>query len=527
MRTRLLIVALLAFTAIGCTEKQELKENEATAINNIFKTGVGFERDPYVRAETFRVMELLADPKLAEYADDGIDDSSAMVRLASLRATLATDSPDSARAAAVVFSRGEVEERHAVLNAVAEYDEGPSRRELLGRALRSNDEQLRRIAFEESLLQRVDKAVADKDTKQLERNLYPELGRYVSLDSNPTLAALAARKFLEVGQVDRIQPMLKTLEDPDARLEDRLASARILMIARAKPAEQVFLDILARHEAVMNDDSLGIPDEVVPPALRRMAVLGAVAAGNTDYVKQAQEYINNVEADPAIEVLEALGGNESEEAAISLKVAMQDARRKVRLRAIELYQERDDADPDALASALKGADFETQERLSRVLASRFQKEWISTLRSQLQRPSTMVGTLKLLRDVVTTDKEAQALIVPLRDVLKKISTEEKDDRKALASYFLAITAENPKEAARVADALDPSTRYTYLEFLVRTSPDKHVDLFRKYLYDDLYVVRLMSAAGLWRVLGTGPREAAKPTADEASNGAEAAESAEE
>ena len=500
-----LLALLSSLLLVGCSETEQLGETESSEINKIFKTGVAHPDDAFVRAETFRVIELLADPALGVYAKEGLADKSSMVRVASLRATLATNPADGEAAAAQVFSRGTTDERRAVLTAVSAYEMGPGQRELLGRALRSEDPDLRRIAFEANFLQRVDEAVAAKQTKLLETSIFPELGRYVGVDKDPVLAALALEKFLEVGQTDRADPLLSALARDDLPLEKRLLAARILVWAHAKPALEPFHKIIARHDEILADQSLGIPTEIVPAAMLRLAILGTVSAGDTTHIKRAQAYVNNVSDAAAMEVLEALGPNPSPEAAVTLKVAMGDARRDVRLRAIELYEQRPDADPAALIKALKGADFETQKRLTRVLVTRFREPWVTELRSRVQRASEMENTLALLRDVVTSKEEADVLIVPMRDVFQKIVDEEKDRRASLASYFLAITAPSSEEASKiVAQDLDDPTRYAYIEYLVRTDPKGSVETFRKYFYDDLFVIRLMSAAGLWRVLGGSP-----------------------
>jgi hypothetical protein len=497
---------LLVVGLTGCPQGNELAETDAAAINTIFKTGVSFDRDPYVRAETFRVIEILADPTLGTYASEGLDDLVPMVRLASLRATLASKSPDAASASARVFSRGSNLEKHVVLGAVAEYDDGPNRRELLGRALRSSDAGLRQLAFRANVLERVDKAAAAKDDEALKNNLYPELGRYVGLEKDPVLAGLAIRKFLDLGQNDRIEPLLEALQDDRGALDRRLRAARILSAAKAAEAEPAFQALIDAHTKVMNDDSLGVPDDIVPPALLRAAILGTVASGSTKNVQVAQSYINNVAEELAIEVLDSFSHNPSQDAALTLKVAMQDSRRNVRLRAIELYQHREDADAGALIGALKGSDYETQRRLSQVLFARFLDEWVAALEKQLYRTSEMEGTLALLRDVVTNQEEASNLLAPLQKVLQQIQNSEEGTRASLAAYLLAIASEDKGQVA--TEKLDDATRYAYLEYLVRTSPEKHVKTFRKYLYNDLFVLRLMSAAGLWRALGSSETQGA-------------------
>ena len=131
----------------------------------------------------------------------------------------------------------------------------------------------------------------------------------------------------------------------------------------------------------------------------------------------------------------------------------------------------------------------------------------------------MERTLEMLRDVVTTQEQAKRLVVPLREVLSQIQNSEEGRRASLAAYLLAITSEGT-EAKVAVDKLDDQTLYAYLEYLVRTSPAAHVGTFRRYLYDDLFVLRLMSAAGLWRVLGAGATKDAPAAADDASEATE-------
>lgn len=513
---RLVLIIATLLSAASCSSEQELGELEKSEINKIFKTGITHPGDPYVRAETARILEILGDPALSTYAEEGVKDSSPMVRVASTRALLSIEPELGRQAALDVFSRGSVPVKRAVINAAAEYGPEPLRRELTGRALRAGDPALVLLAFEEGHIARVDRALKLDDQKLLERSLYPELGRFITLEEDPVLASRALEKFLEVGQTDRADPIIKALSDEKAPLERRLSAARVLIGAHAAPAEGTFLKLLKEHEEMMADDSLAVPENVIDAKLVRLATLGVVAAGNTEYVPAAQRLFDKAPEAEALEVLDALGKNPSEDAALTLKIAMSDGRRDVRFRAIALYEKRKDADAKALIGALNRSDYETQKRLSRVLRERFRDQWVDSLRSQIQRTSEMKKTLELLRDVVTTALDADLLVVPLRDVLEKIASTEKDDRAALASYLLAISTRGEEGEKLAAERLDEATRYAFLEFLVRTRPEESVDTFRKYFFDDMFVIRLVSAAGLWRTLGDieeSPEQEAAPKAD--------------
>src|SRR5690606_8458535 len=99
--------------------------------------------------------------------------------------TLAVNPSDGGRAAAKMFTDAGPEERRAIVETIADFELGPAQRELLARALRSDDAELRRRAFELHYLQRIDEAVAAKNDRLLESTLFPELGRYVSARKDP------------------------------------------------------------------------------------------------------------------------------------------------------------------------------------------------------------------------------------------------------------------------------------------------------------------------------------------------------
>jgi len=517
--TAALLVLTFAAAFVGC-EHDELADAERSEIHRIFKTGIDHDSDPYVQAETLRVLEMLGDPTLDEYARGAVDADAPMVRVAALRVLLATGHKDVRGEVLSRFSKGDKDERRAILTAALEYGSAPLRREITARSIRSDDPFLRRLAFERGQLARIDAARKAKRTKYLQRTLYPELGRLIKRD-DPLIASLALQKFLEVGQTDRAEPLLETLKNRHASVDDRLSAARILAGAHAKAAEKPFLAIIARRDAAMKDDSLAVPDKVVDPRLLRAAVIGAVAAGNEKLVDRAQKYRKNATEAEALEILDALGTNPSADAAVALKVAMQDARPSVRHRAIALYEVRKDADPAALVEAMQGARYETQRRLAAILRSRFKKAWIARLASLLRRSSEVDSTLEMLRNVITTREQAEDIIAPLRETLQKITTSDKKERATLASYLLALVSSG-KEADRLASHdLDEATRYAYLEFLVRSAPAKNVDMFRRFFYDDVFVIRLMSAAGLWRAYNPPRGNATKDTAKSQTSGSHA------
>ncbi len=508
-RSLLLITLLVAGSSWGCDDDPTLNANDREAVFRILQTGVDHPSDPYVRAETLRIIELLDDPELDRFAKTKISDPSPMVRIAALRALLATGKEDARAPVLESFANATGGERQAIMDAVIEHGPEPLSRELMARALRSKDALVRKYAFEQGLLARVDDAVAQKNTKYLERTLYPELAQYVG-NEDPVLGAAALRKFVEVGQLDRAEPVLKAFNRQDLPQEERVNAARVLVGARVESAVPDFLALVKKFDAANSDESLGIPDKVVPPPMLRQALLGLVAAGEKDYLKRAQAYLNNASAEQTIEVLEALSTNPSTDASVSLKIAMQDVRDVVRNRAIELYQNRADADPTALSSAIMGTPYSTQRRVAQVLVAKYDKAWSKRLEVGIQRPGEREVTLRVLRDVILTNNEANHILTPLHPVLEKVVVDG-GESAALAAYLVAISsaATDEKSLSELDAKFDDETRYAFLEFMVRENPKPYASLFRTYFEADLFSIRLMSAAGLWRLsTPTAPAEPA-------------------
>jgi len=495
----LTLFLVLATFVIGCdSDAPLLDDRDRNEIFRILKSGVEHPTDPYVRAETMRVMELLKDPAFNQFAESRLKDSSAMVRVAALRVLLANGHSDARSLALQMFTDATGAERHAVLMATLEHAPEPVQRELIGRAIRSPDVDVRRIAFEEGYVNRIDRAITEGNTQYLERTLYPELARFMNLE-DPVLATMALAKFIEVGQSERADSFVKTFARGDLPLPERLKAASVLVGAAADAARPHFESILARSAEILGDDRLGIPVERISPDLIRYANLGLTALGEESTVTASQAYLKGATIAQTIEVLEALAKNPSEETEISIRVAMQDSRNDVRNRAIELYARRADASPEALVRAMTGAPFGTQKRIAEILRTRFKDAWTQTLTSQLQRASEVDATLRILRDVIVTQQEANDIIIPIREQLQRIVSED-HERSPLAAYLLALTVEplDDKAIAELDRKLDDPTRYAFIEFQVRENHLAYQRLFRVYFNADLYVIRLMSAAGMWR-----------------------------
>src|SRR5690554_4890012 len=173
----LLIACLLLFCvgALSCDETQ-FGEQERREVNTVLSTGIGFSSDPYVQAETLRVLEIIGNPTLNHYAEGLVASSRApMVRVAALRVLLANDYKDIRRVAVRGFSEAETAEKAAILDAVSEYGSPRLRRVLMGRALNGPDLVFRRAAFEQGPMRRLRQAQAEDKIASLQSTLLPEI----------------------------------------------------------------------------------------------------------------------------------------------------------------------------------------------------------------------------------------------------------------------------------------------------------------------------------------------------------------
>lgn len=511
----MLAVSLCASVLMTSCKDEVIDDAQREEIFRVLRTGVDQSDDPYVRAETLRVLEIIADAELNRFAEPSLEDSEPMVRVAALRVLLATNHDEVRLKTLDAYGNAEGAERRAIMEAVLEYASPPLRREVTGRALRQSDPALREMAFLQGPLARVDDAIEAGKTDFLNKTLLPELVPYLERDEG-RLAALALERFLAAGQSERIETFTRDFQNTKLSVDERADAGRVLVFAGAEGAREMFETLVEDYDAAMADDSLGLPGKTSAPELLRIAVLGAVAGGNTAMVDRAKNYMTNASTDETLEVLEALADNPSEDASISLRVAMQDSREDVRNRAIALYEARDDAVADALMKAQRSAPYATQRRIATVLIRDHAQTWVELLRSELKKASRRGQVLNMLRDVIVDREEVDAILLPLESDLEAVLTETGEaSTNTLAAYLLAIIRGVDLEALDELDAqFDDETRYAFLEFQMRTRPTHSQPLFRKYFNADNYATRLMASAGLWRVAAAGAGDEGQAAAPE-------------
>jgi hypothetical protein len=474
-----------------------LSEDERQEALRLFRLGAGFESDAYVRAETLRVLEALGDKRLVGLAQGRTEDPDPMVRVAALRVLHSLKHEDADRLTLAEYNKASDEGRMVLLSLAREFGRDELLQQLIAQALRSKNRLLKQRAFEYGPFQQLEAALKNDDMDALRRTIIPEVGKLVD-GADEEIAGLALRRLLALGEADRAKPFYKTLQDPAAASDARVRAARVLWRARSKDALPLYQAILAEARDDSKALDLVLPQKKRDPALERAAVLGAVALGDATLLNRAQDYLKNASEEATIEVLEALAENPDEAAVVSLKIGMTDARPAVRRRAIALYGARPSAEPRALINALRQQDPQARKQLATILAARFPDEWSQDLRLQLRAEESVDVALVLMRDVLT--KDDAKVLTPLQEELARRASEPgKDERAAIAAYLLLLSApKDTKYHEMLRARSDLATRYIFLEYLMRKTPRESAATFREFIRDDLFAIRLMSAAGLWR-----------------------------
>lgn len=495
----LLVILMLggSFSLTACRGKG-LKKGDQERIEAIFKSGLEMGDDPFVRAETVRVLSLVGDPRLAEWVEPLSRGDTPMVRIAALRKLLQSEHPLGGRRALMIFSRGNEAEEYQVLEAVLASDDEEIKESILERAQRSASPRVRLRGLEAGLLAKIETARESGDPR-LEQELLPELGRLVD-DESPEVAARALRELMAAGQEQRVEQIIEIYLDSDASPERRRWAGRILMLVRAPAAREAFLEILDR-DGEYDGEVLGIPEQRIDSELVRYAILGMSALGDPEFARPTHDYRTGADLEVTLEVLTALAPNPSSDAAITLGTAMRDAHPEIRRHAIRMYGQRTDAQASRLRGAIDRDDFEAQRMIVAILVNRFAEEWMAFLRARLKSDDaeSVEQTLEQLRTLVRSDEEVEVLaeLVPELEALARPEATTSDEVKNLAGYVLMrVSGESHHQLN--ASISDPETRYAYLEHLVQTNPAEHAEIFREHLYDDYFALRLMAAAGLAR-----------------------------
>jgi HEAT repeat protein len=524
----------VAFGAVvvstACRSEHNLTPEHDEQVRQTLKAGLQLDGNdgrisfPRTRAETLRVLGHLDGQLYSEEMAAAVDAEDPTVRVAAVRALFEADHPKAGALARRALSKSEGRTTRSLLNAVFDYDDpnsGPAQEvsaDYMWQALGPDyAPSVRRVAFHRGIEPLIQRTMSTDETK-VRKTFLPKLDSALLGRLDTAVGGDALRLMADLGEADRAEPLIELVTDESATTQRRVKAARILRSARLEQAAPAFQTIIDRASFAPNLDRLSLPDSPVPNALLKAATLGLVAIGNDEHVSRAKDYMTRAGADRFVDVLKALSQNPSEGARIALKNALQDARPSVRHRAIKLWAHRDGAGAEPLLNLIQHASFEQQARQTRyeaaeVLARHYPEKWRTQMQRQLTSDEGISPALDLLVHLQSTPRlDIREALSAVREPLKKIASADPSgsdsgasNNAGRAARLLVPFSEQPEVAELIQRSSAPRARYAYLEHLISQDASKHVayildNFYGKHPGADVYAVRMMAAAALWRAM---------------------------
>jgi HEAT repeat protein len=503
-------VALVAGAGTGCSDAPTVSSSDLDEFRALLRGGMTYGEDPFVRAESLRVVEMLQASAFRQQVRRRLEDEDPMVRVAALRALLATESPKATARAVRLFSDATVPVKRGVLQAVLEYSTESAQRDMLWRAIKPEQPaEVRRYAFRNGLVPRVERTMEEGNESFVRKLFLPNVNEFLT-ELDTEMGGPVLELMLQYDELERAQPVIDEFRDQQNSVARRLRAAEILIDAGAESARSAFRDVLDEADTDTTQGRLALPEQQMDERLVRAAILGIVAAGDKPHVSQAKRYMKDASADEYVEVLEALAHNPSESARLSLENALRDARPRVRNAAVELYAPREDADVDVLLSVHQNKQFErgtleTRRAIARAIDQHFGDGWVATLRNKLASEEGVVPALMLLKHVHGENGDTRPIEMVKKDLLR-VAKSDRPRAVPLAAYLLVQLAPDKRDAETdrlIAAVDDPLPRYAYLEDLARHGPGDQIGFLLENFYSEsdapeLFAIRLMSGAALWR-----------------------------
>lgn len=517
----------------GCRSEHNLTDEHRTQTQDVLSAGLnlggGEERvdAPRMRAETIRALGHLEGDHFDEELQSAIDADDPTVRTAAVRAVLESDHPRSESLVRRALSRSKGDATRAILHAVFDYAQEDGGDEA-ARAIASDymwqglgpdyAPGARRVAFERGVKPLITDTI-DRDETKTRKELLPKLDATTLGRLDTAIGGAVLRLMASLDEADRAAPLMDLVTNRDASTERRIRAARILRDARLNRAKPAFQSIIDRAAFDPDDEQLGLPDSPVPAEMLKEATLGLVAIGDTTHIRRAKSYMTGAGADRFIDVLDVLAHNPDEAARIAVKNALQDARPRVRHRAIRLWAEREGTDAEPILNLLQHESFERQPRQTRyvaaeALARHFPERWQTQMKRQLTSDEGIRPALDMLIHLHATPRlDISETLRTVREPLVEIASNSEnanDDDVAesnagRAARLLVPFADTPDIAGVIKRSASPAARYALLEFIAEGEPTEQLpyildNFYGKHPGPDLFGVRMMAAVAIRNAL---------------------------
>jgi HEAT repeat protein len=427
---------------------------------------------PLVRAETVRLLAQTRDERFRDRFAAALQDTSPMVQTAATEALLRMGAPDAEAVALSKFSGGTPDQRLRILGIAVASGRPPFRLEAVRRALRDPDARVRLAALTDAAGAQIPLSATD-------------LVRLVD-DADPGVVDLAVARLAATDLGAATELVLKRLRSDDDAVRSsglslamRVASPDLWPLLRsyARGAEGPERQAAAIALAFMGDAS--VEDEVrgvvqtAPAPVAARALVAVVRIGS----ERARQQPGLYRKDPREELRRA-----ALEALVHIEAPLdefvpffEDSDPRIGEEAIRHLQQRDPRfAADALTRALNAA-----ARPEQVLLALFHAG---------QRMDTV------------------PLLAASAERLEQFSDSRNVTISNLSTRLLLSVSSPAKHLERIEAHASDSAIYALIEATLRADAPESA-LYGRHLDSDVYVIRLASALGIWRL---GARYAPEP-----------------
>lgn len=466
MTSTRLIAALFAAALVGGCGSDEVEETPPTGpeVAAPVLEAAFANPEPWVRAETARLLGATGDPSVRDQLQQALRDASPLVQNAAIEAMVTIGDEEAETAALSRLVAGTRDQKFQLLDLLLSSESASLRTEALRRALRDADATVRVRALDLAIQRGV----------ELETN---EIDRLLESD-NPEIVTVAYRLLVSRDPARATRLVLTRMRDPEATVRATgLALARHLALPELWPTLRSWArgdDTEARTAALLALGRLGDPE--AEEGLRNIVLSGASAE--------------------AAAALEALSWIESTRAFEQAGRMRSDTRAPVRRAALEVMQ-RLEYPVDAFAPFLEDEDPDIG-RLALVEVQSRDAEWAANLLDVTLRDSAEPSRVLHALLLASMRADLRVLIDAATPRLAQLSASADAEVAGLATRLLLQAAPLSAHVDRIVAQDQPESLYALIEASL-SSGDNLSDVYAHAMTSDLVLIRVAGAVGALRL----------------------------
>jgi HEAT repeat protein len=461
----LVLAALLSHGVAGCRSSDaDVEQPSGVDVAAPVLDAAMANPEPWVRAETARLLGETGDPSVSARLQDALRDPSPLVQNASIAAMVMIGDADAATTALSRLVAGTRDQKLQLLGLLLDNENEPVRDEALRRALRDADVVVREHALDLAIERSVPLESAEVDRL---------------IESEESIIVTVAFRLLVARDPARATRLVLTrMRDAEPRVRaSGLALARHLALPELWPTLRSWSrgdDMDARTAALLALGRLGDPE--AEEGLRNIVLSGT--------------------ADEAAAALDAIAWIDSPQAREQAGRLRNDSRTTVRHAALEVMQ-RLEYPVDAFAPFLEDEDPDIG-RIALVEVQSRDAEWAAALLDSTLRDSAEPARVLHALLLASLRTDLTVLLDAAGPRLAQLSASNDPVVSGLATRLLLQAAPVAEHVDRIVEQGHPESIYALIEASL-TSTTNLSDVYAAAMTSDLMLLRVAGAVGALRL----------------------------